>query len=225
MTSPSASHQMSEWEGTEDKRDPGCQAINGFFCMLGWRRRRRVVGGKITKDGWKMRGWCNNQRECQTLYKKRDWENKTQCTPRLNSALWEVVEEENTLKISWKLYFSKSYCIFLPSQCSTVPAVKLGDMLMSSHVVSWCRRKLDFGSHGGNDLVTSGHGWCNFTAVLLMFPLERVLECVRLCIYPHPLRAWDLKHVAGRCVIKEIIYFFLRISSFSRLLSSPLLTT
>lgn len=40
--------------------------------------------------------------------------------------------------------------------------------------------KLDVISRRVKDLVTSGHGWCNFTAVLLMFPLECVLMCVYL---------------------------------------------
>lgn len=45
--------------------------------------------------------------------------------------------------------------------------------------------KLDFSSYEGNDLVTSGHGWSNFVAALLVFPLEgvRVCVCVRANVF------------------------------------------
>lgn len=153
-----------------------------------------------------MWGRFNNQPECQTLNIEKSWGNKTEDTSRMQRC------GKNKTKISMDLCFWEIILHFLLSQCSTVPVVELGNMLMSSSVRDGCKANLwDFSSHGGNDLVSSGHGWCNFTALLLVFPCV----CVCLSIYPCLLRAGDLKQACSTelRVIKEMIYFFLRISS------------
>lgn len=111
------------------------------------------------------------------------WEitQRKQCTPILEDTLYCL-----TPILQW---YKEDICLWVPTSMES---------------------KVDFRAHGESDLVTSG---CYFTAVLLISPLKRVYEwwCVRvrLCIYPWPLKAWDLKQKCSRAVCNKGDYLLL----------------
>ena len=114
-----------------------------------------------------------------TLHRKRLRKRNTVYASRPNSLLGCPTEENIDLGNN----IPRNYTSF-----SVTPILYCSSGEIRKHAYEFIcgivmESKLDFSSHVGNDLVTSGHGWFNFTAMLLMFPLECVLVCVCVCVH------------------------------------------